>query len=536
VSRLRAIPACLLFLPTLLADPRSEAADRILAAYRADPGPGCAVGIIQNGDFVYKTAFGLADLDTRAAITTATRLNVASMSKQFTAAALYVLVEQGKVRPGDSVRRFVPELPAYADAITILDLLHHTSGLRDVHPLLEVSGRLNEPLDAAANLRILAAQSALNFEPGTDYEYSNSDYQLLGLIVERVSGTSLAAFAREHLFQPLGMRDSDFQNGAAGPADPASGYTANGKRFRKAPPPPLGTGDGGLYTTVEDLLLWDRKFYDATPAGRRFVEFMERRSRIRSGEAIDYASGLTVSRYRGLKTVGHNGSLPGYQSDLTRYPAQRLTVVCLCNRGDLDAARVGRQVAAVYLGAKLRPLPRGSAAVDYPSSAFPKVDGIWESRQGFLMRAWSAVDSLSIQTDADPIKLYPLNRRQLFADDAGSRLVLTLLAPDRVELQWDEGRPEIYHRLDGESPRPSDLPAYAGDYRSADAGARWRLVVEKGKLLITTAAGWRIPIEPAGPDRFMVGPWSLHFIRQNGQASRIELHRARLWQLVFERE
>ena len=532
MSRLRAIPASLVLLPALLADPRSDAVDRILAVYRADRGPGCAIGIIQNGEFAYKTAFGLADLESRAALSTATRFNVASMSKQFTAAALYVLVEQGKVRPADSVRRFVPELPAYADAITILDLLHHTSGLRDVHPLLEVSGRPNEPLDGAATLKILAAQSALNFEPGTDYEYSNSDYQLLGLIVERVSGTSLAAFAREHLFRPLGMLHSAFENAA----DAAAGYTANGKQFRSAPPPPLGAGDGGLYTTVDDLLLWDRKFYDDTPAGRRFVEFMERRSRIRSGETIDYASGLTVSHYRGLKIVSHNGSLPGYQSDFTRYPAERLTVVCLCNRGDLDATRVGRQVAAVYLGPKLRPLRRGSASVDYPSSAFPGIDGVWESHQGFLLRAWSGIDSLSIQTDADPIKLYPLNRRQLFADDAGSRLVLTMLAPDRVQLQWDEGRPEIYHRLDGEAPHPSDLATYAGDYRSADAEARWRLVVEKGKLLITTAAGWRIPIEAAGPDRFMVGPWSLRFLRQNGTATRIELHRARLWRLVFDRE
>jgi CubicO group peptidase (beta-lactamase class C family) len=495
------------------------------------------VGVIQKGQFVYRAAFGMADLETGAALSTATRFNVASMSKQFTAAALWALVEQGKVRPADSVRRFVPELPAYADAITILDLLHHTSGLRDVQPLLEVSGRVNEPLDAAANLKILAAQSALNFAPGTDYEYSNSDYQLLGLIVERVSGTSLAAFAEERIFRPLGMSHSEFQGGANGVSGHATGYAADGKGFRKAAPPPLGAGDGGLYTTVDDLLLWDRKFYDTTPEGKRFVEFMEKRSRIRSGERIDYASGVSVRPYRGLKIVSHNGSLPGYQSDLTRYPSQRLTVVCLCNRGDVDATRVGRQVAAVYLGSHLRPLRRGSAAVDYPASRFPQIDGVWESRQGFLMRAWSGIDGLSIQADGEPVKLYPLNRRQLFADDAGSRLVLTRLAPGRIRLAWDDARPEIYHRVEGESPRQSELGVYAGDYHSADAGARWRVVVEQGKLVITTAAGWRIPLEAAGPDRFMVGPWSLSLVRRaGGGVERLELHRARMWRLVFERE
>lgn len=530
------LPGFFLFHGRLLADSRSEATDRLLAAYRVDFGPGCALGVIQNGQFEFKTAFGLADLETGAPLGTATRFNVASMSKQFTAAALFFLVEQGKVRLADSVRRFVPELPDYADAISILDLLHHTSGLRDLHPLLEVSGRLNEPLDAAANLKILAAQSALNFPPGTDYEYSNADYQLLGLIIERVSGTSLAAFAEEHIFRPLGMSHSEFQGGAKLNAH-AAGYTAGGKRFRKAGPPPLGTGDGGLYTTVEDLLLWDRKFYDSTPVGRRFVEFMEKRIRIRSGELIDYASGLSVRQYRGLEMVSHNGSLPGYQSDLTRYPSQHLTVVCLCNRGDVDAAWVGLQVAAVYLGPHLRPLKRAPAAVDYPASAFPQIDGVWESRQGFLMRAWSGIDGLSIQADAEPVKLFPLNHHQLFADDAGSRLVLTKLAADRIKLAWGAARPEVYHRVAAVLPRQSELLEYAGDYTSADADARWRIVAEPGKLLITTAAGWRIPLEAAGADRFMVGPWSLHFVRQaDGGVTRLELHRARLWRLVFDRQ
>jgi CubicO group peptidase (beta-lactamase class C family) len=536
------LSALLLLNSLLLGDPRSDAVDRLLAGYRAGlpggtPGPGCALGVIQNGRFVYQTAFGLADLETGAALNAATLFNVASMSKQFTAAALFFLVEQGKVRLTDSVRRFVPELPAYADAITIQDLLHHTSGLRDMHPLLEISGRQNETLDAAANLKMLAAQSALNFPPGTDYEYSNADYQLLGLIIERVSGGSLAAFAEAHIFRPAGMTHSEFQGGARPPGEHATGYTSDGKRFRQAGPPPLGAGDGGLYTTVEDLLLWDQKFYDTTAAGRRFVEFMEKRSRIRSGERIDYASGLTVRWYRGLKTVGHNGVLPGYQSDLTRYPSQHLTVVCLCNRGDVDAARVGLQVASVYLGTHLSPLRRGSAAVDYPASGFPRIDGVWESRQGFLMRAWSGVDGLSIQADEEPIKLFPLNRRQLFADDAGSRLVLTRLASDRIQLAWDYTRPEVYHRVAAVMPRQSELSVYAGDYHSTDAGARWRLVAEAGKLLITTAAGWRIPLEAAGSDRFMVGPWSLDFVRRaDGGVARLELHRARLWRLEFERE
>src|ERR1700693_2287534 len=194
----------------LSADDRAVEVDKILAPLRDPNAPGCAVGVIQNAPSLHKTAFGLADLDSRQPITTATALNVASMSKQFTAAALYFLFENGKVRLSDSVRRYIPELPAYADAINVEDLLHHTSGLRDFGPVLEVTGRSDESLDVAGSLKLLARQTALNFAPGGDYGYTNSDYLLLGLVVERITGMTLAAYAEERLFGPLRMANSQF--------------------------------------------------------------------------------------------------------------------------------------------------------------------------------------------------------------------------------------------------------------------------------------------------------------------------------------
>ena len=170
----------------LPADERADAVNKLLAPLRDPNAPGCAVGVMQNGRFLYKSAFGLADLDTRAPLTSGTAFNVASMSKQFTAAALFFLIENGKVHLADPIRRFIPELPQYADSITVADLLHHTSGLRDFGPLLEVAGRTDEPLDIAGSLKLLARQTALNFSPGAGYEYTNSDYLLLGAIVERV--------------------------------------------------------------------------------------------------------------------------------------------------------------------------------------------------------------------------------------------------------------------------------------------------------------------------------------------------------------
>ena len=435
----------------------------------------------------------------------------------------------------DSVRRFIPELPAYSGGVTVADLLHHTSGLRDGHPLLEVAGRLRESLDGASSLQLLRSQSALNFPPGTDYEYTNTDYFLLGLIVERLSGQSLAAFAEERLFRPLGMTHSAFQGGKASAGVRASGYTLQGDQFRKAAPPPLTNGDGGLHTTLEDLRLWDQNLYTGKVGGSRFIAFMETSGRLRSGEPVGYAAGLSVGRYRGARVVSHDGLLPGYRADFTQFPSYQLSSIFLCNRGDAAVPALNRRIAAIYLTGHLKPR-HGAADLDYPTTPFPGLDGVWESKQGWILRAWSGIDGMTIDTAETRYKLYPLNRRQLFADDGGFRLTLTMLSTDRMMLQWDGALPVIYERLDPVSLHPEQLAALAGDYKCPDAGAHWTLVYHQGSLIITNAAGWRIPLDAVGSDRFVVGPWSLHFIRDSeGRPQGLQLHRARLWNLWFEK-
>lgn len=516
------------------ADDRASAVDDLLAPLRVKDGPGCVVEAVQKGKPVYSTAFGLANVDRRIALDPSTQFNAASLTKQFTAASLYFLTTENKAHLQDSVRRFVPELPAYADSVTLADLLHHTSGLRDANPLLEVAGRLSERLDGAANLRLLSAQSALNFPPGTDYEYSNTDYFLLGLIVERASGQSLAEYASAHIFRPLGMTHSAFQDAPVSHTQ-ALGYTERRGRFQPADPPPLTNGDGGLYTTIDDLRLWAENLLTPRLGGPRLVRFLETSGRLRSGEPVGYGGGLSVGRYRGARLVSHDGVLPGYRSDFTQFPAYRFSSIVLCNRGDVDAPSLGRRIAAIYLADRLHPRP-AAAALDYPTSAFPKLDGVWESKQGWILRAWSGVDGMTVETAEERHKLTPLNRRQLYADENGFRLTLTMLPNDTMTLRWDDGLPVSYRRVAAVAPTAAQLAGLAGDYRCPDAGALWTLIVDRGALLIATAAGWRIPLDPVGSDRFVVGPWSLHFLRgPDGSAGEIQLHRARLWTLRFEK-
>jgi CubicO group peptidase (beta-lactamase class C family) len=532
--RIRLPFALLLAVGAAAADDRSEAVDRMLAPYRWENAPGCAVGVVQNGQFLYRGAFGEADLEQHTPITTSTPFHVASISKQFTAAALFFLLDWGKVRLDDSVRRYVPELPALADAISVGDLLHHTSGLRDVFPLLEIAGRPPQILDIAGNLKLLSLQSSLNFAPGTDYEYANSDYVLLGLIVERVSGVSLADFTEKKLFRPLAMAHSAFPGGARELNGVALGYSPHGGQFHHSIPP-LVAGDGGLQTSVEDLARWDENFYTQTVGGKRLIDFLEEPGRLRSGESIRYAAGLALGRFRGIPSIGHDGILPGSRADLVRFPLQHLTVICLCNRGDADSTTLSRQIATVYLQGKLKP-PLHSADVEYATSSFPALAGVWESKQGWILRSWNAVDRLNIASPDGWYEMLPLNHNQLFDERGSWRVVLTRLTPDRIKLERNGSIPVIYDRLPTAILRPGDLDALAGEYHSNDADATWQLAAEAGRLYASINGAWKVPLDPAGPDRFAGGPWSLHFVRDSeGKIKGAELHRSRIWNLWFDR-
>lgn len=518
----------------LWADDRTAAVDKMLAPLRDGNAPGCAIGVMQNGRFLYKTAFGLADFETKVPLTTSTSLNVASMSKQFTAAAVFFLLESGQLRLSDAVRRFVPELPGYAASITVADLLHHTSGLRDFGPLLEVAGRGEESLDLDASLKLLARQRALNFAPGSGYEYTNSDYLLLGAIVERITGQSLAGFAEQRLFIPLHMGNTQFFDHAAKLRDRATGYAERNGRFRRITQPLLTSGAGGLYTSIEDLLHWDDNFNNPAVGGAAFLNFMFARGRIR-GEPLPYAAGLILGRYSGLEAVSHPGALPGFSAEMIRFPAQHLTVACLCNRNDGDSPLLARRIADIYLEDKLRPLP-GGIDLNYPSSGFPELDGVWESAQGWILRAWSASDGLWVELPDGEFKLYPRSQRQLFTDTGTNRLVLTKLSRDEITLAWDRFPASVYHRLEGASADPVDPTPYTGDYASADADARYRIYIESGRLWIAGAAAWNVAVNPVGADRFLAGPWTLRFQRDPGGRVRgMELHAPRLWNLWFDK-
>jgi len=343
-----------------LPDSTVRRVDAVFARYPADA-PGCALGVFQNGRIALAKGYGLANIEYGIPITPHTPFIMGSVSKQFTAAAIALLVEQGRISLDDDVRKYVPELPDYGKRITIDHLVHHTSGIRDFWALYEAAGtRLDDGYTVDDVLALAARQKHLNFDPGAEYNYSNTGYVLLGVIVQRVTGKSLRQFAAEQIFGPLGMTISHFHDDHNQPV--------RGRAFAYSPVPGGGwriniwnndiVGQGGLMTTVEELQKWDENFYTGAVGGKGFLARQLERGKLNDGTTLTYAFGLEVTTYRGLPIVEHAGSTGGYRTDITHFPSQHTSVVTMCNVSTADATGLAHRVADVVLGSRFtQPVP-----------------------------------------------------------------------------------------------------------------------------------------------------------------------------------
>ena len=333
--------------------PNFTRVDEVFARWDKPDTPGCAVAVIQGGHIVYSQGYGTANLEYDIPITPTTAFHVASLSKQFTALAVALLVADREISWDDDIRRYVSEVPNLGNRITLRQLATHTSGLRDQWSLLRMAGwRLEgEVVKQRDGLDLVSRQRALNFLSGTDFLYSNTGYTLLALLIERQTGQPLSEFADARIFSPLGMRQTRFiDNHTSLVRDRADAYRLGDGGVYRLDIPAFDTpGPTNLFTTVEDLARWDRNFYTAEIGGRTMLDDIQRPAVLQDGRRISYAAGLAYGRYRGHVTVGHGGADAGYRSEFLRFPDQRLTIAVLCNEPSSDPDRLVRSVADLYL-------------------------------------------------------------------------------------------------------------------------------------------------------------------------------------------
>jgi CubicO group peptidase (beta-lactamase class C family) len=330
------------------APPQPDSAARIDALMQAYAGavPGASVLVLRDGALVFRRAYGLADLEQHVAATPATNYRLASMTKQFTAAAVLALVEDGHLSLDDPVRKWLPSLPPATEAITLRHLLTHTSGLIDYEDLIPATE--TQQVHDADVLHLLESQNRLYFAPGTSYRYSNTAYALLALIVARAAGEDFASFLRARIFLPLGMRDTiAYEAGVSSVIHRAFGYSYDGSAWRRTDQSVTSAvlGDGGVYSSIEDLAKWDAALYDERLLSARSLALAFTPATATDDPAVRYGFGWRISG----ETLWHSGETLGFRNVIVRYPRHHFSVIVLTNRDAPEPYPLALAIAKLYV-------------------------------------------------------------------------------------------------------------------------------------------------------------------------------------------
>jgi CubicO group peptidase (beta-lactamase class C family) len=330
--------------------------DNIFKKWDTPHTPGCAVGVYQDGKILFENGYGMANLKKNTPITPGTKFAMASISKEFTAAAVVLLSLRGKMNLHKPVRDYIPEMPEYPGDYqpTVGELLHHTSGIPDLFALLSLYDiSLNKAISSKKIIRVITGQSHLNFEPGSKFLYSNSGYSLLAEIVKRVSGQSLKEFTSKNIFMPLGMGDTIFRdNRKQKIKHQAMSYRrGDGNKFRLAYRKDWeGIGATGLRTNIVDFAKWNQQLIqNRLPDAEGFDKRMLRPGVLNNGDTLNYAMGLMIRNYKGQKTVSHDGIFMGFKTSYFSVPKQHYGSAIFCNSGNINPIKLNREVAALYL-------------------------------------------------------------------------------------------------------------------------------------------------------------------------------------------
>ena len=487
--------------------------------------PGCVAAASRHGQIVVNRAYGLADLERNVPLSPDSLFDAASIRKQFVAAAVFLLVEEGRLSLSDDVRKHVPELPDYGHAITLEHLLTHTSGLRDWIPLQEWAN------DSADAITLILRQRTLNFAPGAEWSYSNSGYVLLTEIVVRTSGLSFPEFARTRFFDPLGMKSTIYVDDLRDVIrNRALAYEPEGNGWKMAMRLGVERGGGALFSTARDLVLWS----DALASHRlgRFVnEKLEEPARLGNGRKLGYSRGLLLgSNYAG-RMMWHGGGAAGYRSILARYLDQGMSIAVLCNAGERSD---GRDAFAARIH-DLFVSPAGVRPTPPAPPASPVVEGLEVNSKAGLFFNEGTGEPLRLIANNGRLGIAgggPLvavtrerfrNPRASLAFMSQDEFEVNFLSQDQFELKSMEGRTTRYRRARPYAPSATDLEAFAGRYESDELRTVMQIAPGKGGLTVRVNEApptQGIELGPVDPDTFQRGTQAVVRFRRD-QAGKV---------------
>jgi CubicO group peptidase (beta-lactamase class C family) len=493
-------------------------------------GPGCAVGVVADGQLAYANGYGQANMDFGLPITPTSNFYLGSVGKQFTAAVVAHASRAGHLSLDDDIRNWLPEMPEYERTITVSNLIHHTSGVRDFLGLWSMSGHRVDDVNTAEDaLATITRQSATNFPAGDEYLYSNSGYFLLGVIVERATGMSLREYAQTHFLGPLGMSRSRFNDRREEiMSERVTGYNKVGDEYVMDHAWNWEIiGAGGMYSNIEDLYRWDQNFYTEQVGGEGFTQQLLERGTLTNGDEIAYAFGLFHGTYRGLKTVSHGGALAGFRTQLLRFPEQHTTVLVLCNIPSAQPSTRARKVADIVLGDRMEAKDEPDAApaapdrtpVELTIEQLDAFTGSWTASVGITVEIVREDHQLVFVQSGQRVPVVPIAENVLWMESALIEMTVT----EARDGQWiamdvdQNGSTFTATWNDPATQSPADAPDYSdlvGDYYSEDLDATYTLMMDAGELKMVVPPGRPVGLVSTGDDSFRAGALRMRVDRQ----------------------
>ncbi len=490
-----------------LADSLTKRVDAVFAEYDKTNSPGCALAILKDGKIIYERAFGMSNLEYNIAINPTSIFHIASISKQFTAAAIIRLSLEGKLSLNDDIRKYIPEVPDFGHPITFNNLIHHTSGIRDQWDLQGLAGwREGDLINEKDILEMLSRQKSLNFLPGEEYLYCNSGFTLVGIAVKKITGVSLRDYSDSVFFKPLGMTSTHFHSDHSEiTLNRTSAYFKddNGK-WKISIPVFDNYGATSLFTTVEDLAKWDENFYNKKIGGDEFIKAMMLTGKLNDGTPQNYASGLVIGSYKGYRTEGHSGADAGYRSNLLRFPEEHFSVIIFANLANINTASLSNKVADIFLIDKSIPTP--NIKIDSNILKGWAGDYFDMNTQSTFKLDYKNEKLLTGTSELVPLSNSVFNNRSTTYTFSGDT------SKNKLEIKSTGLKTKTYIKVKRNLLSATELQFYQGDFYSEELDVKYSITVKDSVLQIKIPRHEEIEVSPFIKDIFADG-FVLRFIR-----------------------
>lgn len=501
--------------------------DEIAKSFVQAGQPGATVAVAQGDKIIFSKGYGSANPEYDLPNTPSTIFHVASVSKQFTAFAIALLADQGKLSLDDDIRKHLPELHDFGHKITLRHLVHHTSGLRDQWNLLALAGwRLDDVITKNQVLRLISRQDELNVKPGEEFNYCNTGYTLMAEIVSRVSGKSFADWCSENIFKPLKMNNTlfydDHEKIVKGRA---YSFHDTPEGLKKSVLSYANAGATSLFTTAEDLTKWANNFYTMKVGNANVMKQMEERGILNKGDTINYAFGQDISNYKGIRTIAHSGGDAGYRSYLLRFPEQKYAIIVLSNMASFNPGSLAYKIADVCL--------KGTLKEDVKKEEVKKVDGTFKVSEALLklyegqyqlmseMIVTVKLDNGRLTAQATGQSSFPLtasSETEFIFEPAGIRMTFPKPVDNVVNqfVFYQGGQTLVAPRVKPLDPKSMDLSSYSGTYYSPELETSYRIELKNNILNATHVRHEPAEMTITGKDTFSTSAWymsKIEFVR-----------------------